>query len=137
MKKLYAITILLVTILFYPNLTYSQCNVAKYEKKCISGIQGSGYAYLKSYKLNNKRASTYKYVFSAGANYLITIEDSKSGADIAFKIVDMKGKQVFTNYVNGTYHNKVVYRCGRPGVYTLVFESQKAACAAGVLAFKR
>jgi len=137
MKSLYTILILLGIVVFVPNPTYSQCNLAKYEKKCISDIQGSGYAYLKSYKLNNKTKSTYQYVFSAGTNYLITIEDAKNGADIAFKILDARGKQVFTNYLNGKYHNKAIYRCPRPGVYKLVFESRKVACAASVLAFKR
>lgn len=137
MKSLYTVAILLGITLLYPNITHSQCNIAKYEKQCIADIQGRGFAYLKSYQLNNKTKSTYQYVFSAGAKYLITIEDAKKGADISFKIIDSRGKQVFTNYVNGKYHNKVIYQCGRPGVYKLIFESRKAACAAGVLAFKR
>ena len=117
------------------------CPDAAAAKACPCG-QGEGFTIVKAFPLNLKEGtSEYTYVFTSGADYLITV-CGPEGQNLPLKVNILDGyrQPLFDNYDKRAhqYRQRMGYVCGQTGVVHLKLEPAKGAegCAYVFVGFK-
>jgi hypothetical protein len=135
-----------VFILLIARNGLAQCETDALNELSISEIQGKGFTFVKSYKVDGqggaKQKVEYSYVFSKDTKYLFSIngKDDKSQG-IILTIFDGNRKEVISNFdrVNNKFYHMFELQCKATGIYymTFTFNNSKSYCAATVIGFRR
>ncbi len=64
----------------------------------------------------------YAYMFSNLSRYRLIVKSGKTNGKVLVKIVDADKKEVATNLLGKKYHNELNFKCGKTGMYYVVFE---------------
>lgn len=120
--------------------TSGQCNAETLSTQCIPKL-GSGYNFLKSYKLEKggKGYVEYSYVFTKGTQYMINVCGQNSNG-IIVTLYDSKRNKVASSKVDDQYISAIAYPCNNTGIYYIQYsfdDTTSAPCGGSALGFKR
>lgn len=69
-----------------------------------------------------KPNETYAYMFSNLSRYRVLVRTKDANTKIHIQIMDKDKKTVFTNHHKKKYLNDMAFKCGKTGMYYVVFK---------------
>lgn len=119
----------------------AQCSAETLSNNCIPKLS-PGFNFLKTYKIEKggKEFVEYSYVFTKGAQYMISIcADGTNTDGIVVSLFDSNRNKVGTSKVNGQIFGTITYPCNTTGIYYIqyTFDGSTKNCGGSALGFKR
>jgi hypothetical protein len=143
MRKLSAITFLLLVSGFTSFNLIGQCNADNFTTACIPKL-ATGFNFLKSYKIDGeggaKEKVEYSYVFTKGTQYMINVCATGTATDgIVVSLFDSNRNKVASSKLNGQFLSAIAYPCNATGIYYIqyTFDGAGGKCGGSALGFKR
>ncbi|MDX2306365.1 MAG: hypothetical protein NW226_26385 [Microscillaceae bacterium] len=123
------------------DIVFAQCDPEFLKQKGIKKLsEESGYTFLKSYVVDDPKGKKYSYIFSQGANYMITLANyNPDNKGVYITIYDSNNQKIASSFTEGKFFPAIAFTCHRTGIYQMhfSFEDTNKFCAAGVLGMKR
>lgn len=117
------------------------CNASTHVKNATSQLTKDGYRFLKQYSLvgsSSRKQFSQKYVCTAGQIYLVRFDAAGGAGDVYVTIKDASGKEITTNYVEGSYKKGAGFLCGKTAQYEFIFKfTGSSYCAGAALGYNR
>jgi hypothetical protein len=67
----------------------------------------------------------YAYMFSNLSRYRVLVKSKDASTKVLIKILDKEQKEVATNFFKKKYHSEMNFKCGKTGMYYVVFQEVK------------
>ena len=145
MKKFKVLTlVLLMGYIFFPRITYGQCDLDNFLDNCAPSLDT--YTYIKKFPVTIKRKKSenvvFSYVFSKGSTYkLIVCDQSKKGEKMIINFYDRNRKLITSTYDKKTrqHYEVLLFPCKATGVYYIEgqFEGSGGGCGVCILGFDK